>query len=408
MKNISKIDINKITRTGKYVDFENSEIFTLTPEEVKALRKYHNNPHIAADYNFDIDKPIVEEPKAKPRKPETLPPMQMNNRKFSIAKDRNKYNYGYQTKTTPKIKYGYRLLIGSLVIILGVGFIWNLNTEAANKKNPLNVPPLPAKPEESIEIIIDTPTNTDFDELDDMSVYYSSDSSSKSVDNLSYERDIIQKYCDIYHINSDVVFSKLAALTDNFTSDDFLTNFHIPGVTCKGEEVFASSEEEILLYAIRAMKQLPDQLDVDTTNLFINNNYQSSTDYCSQIDYISQVMGVDRCLVYAICKAECNFKSDLFLNANNPAGLRMDGSWWHFDTAEEGFIETCAEIIKYYRKIGKPLTDTSYTTLSQIGAIHAPIEDGNDLWLDNVWSIYNEAKKNETELFGSTNNRFSK
>ena len=92
MKNISKIDINKITRTGKYVDFENSEIFTLTPEEVKALRKYHNNPHIAADYNFDIDKPIVEELKAKPRKPETLPPMQMNNRKFSIAKDRNKYN----------------------------------------------------------------------------------------------------------------------------------------------------------------------------------------------------------------------------------------------------------------------------------------------------------------------------
>lgn len=52
MKNIAKMDISKINRYGKYVDFENTEIFTLTPEEVVALRRYHNNPNIAADYRF--------------------------------------------------------------------------------------------------------------------------------------------------------------------------------------------------------------------------------------------------------------------------------------------------------------------------------------------------------------------
>ena len=81
-----------------------------------------------------------------------------------------------------------------------------------------------------------------------------------------------------------------------------------------------------------------------------------------------------------------------------------------FDTTEEGFIETCAEIKKYYRLINKPLSDISYNTLAEVGAIHAPISDGNELWLDTVWEIYNDAINNEEELFGDTNpnNRLSK
>ncbi len=407
MKNIAKIDISKITRTGKYVDFENSEIFNLTAEEIIALRRYHKNPNIAIDYDFGQKREEkVSEVRVKSREEESVPENGLATKRYAVAKDRsNKYNHGYKTKETPKIKFGYRVVIGSLIVILGVGMIWNLNTQAAgNERNNETLPP--EEPSTSVSIVIDEPT----DPLDGI---VSTDETviptAEPEDNLKYEREIINKYADIYHINRNVAFNKLAELTDNFADDDFLSNYHITGVTCKGQEVYGSSEEEILLYAIRAIKQLPEQFGIDIGSLYDNNEYHSSTDYCAQINSIAKVMGVDRCLLYAICRTECNFKSELFLTANNPAGLRNNGSWWKFDTIEEGFIETCAEIIKYYRMIGKPLSDVSYNTLAEVGAIHAPVSDGNELWLDTVWEIYNEAKENELSLFGEEkpNNAFN-
>ena len=406
MKNIAKIDISKINRYGKYVDFENTEIFTLTPEEVVALRRYHNNPNIAADYKFYAP---MEEKKASAKtkrvsKDEHLPQRPTPNKHYAIAADCNKYNKNYHTKKNPKIKYGYTLIIGSLVIILSTGYIWNLTTDAANRKNHNSSTSIEEEFDNSKSEVIPIFETSDNELMSETPV-----TTEAPVDIFSNQRGIINKYCNIYHINSDVAFDTIAKLTDNFSSEDYLANYHISGVTCKGEEIYASSEEELLLYTIRCLKQLPEQLNVSSDNLYNNNGYQSSTDYCHQIDNISKVMGVDRTLLYAICKTESDFKSELFINDHNPAGLRMDGSWWHFDTAEEGFIETCAEIIKYYRMVGKPLTDTSYNTIAEIGAIHAPVSDGNELWLDTVWEIYNEAKANEIELFGNTeNNKFSK
>ena len=55
---------------------------------------------------------------------------------------------------------------------------------------------------------------------------------------------IIRKYCNIYNVNYDEVYSVLFNLTDNFTNDDFVNKLTISGVTCKGKPVYASSYEE--------------------------------------------------------------------------------------------------------------------------------------------------------------------
>ena len=39
-------------------------------------------------------------------------------------------------------------------------------------------------------------------------------------------------------------------------------------------------------------------------------------------------------------------------------------------------------------------------TVEEIGAIHAPVEDGNSNWVSNVTQIYEQAKEHEEELFG--------
>lgn len=408
MRDITKIDISKITRTGKYVDFENTELYTLTPEEVKALRRFHKNPNIARDYDFDMrvkERVRISEPRHQER--DSLPKEYVSSRHYALAKDRNKYNHHYQTKKPIKIKYGWRLLMGSLVVILSGSILLSFATQAANRKNfPISTYETSADDKNNSPKPL-TPTNLDTDNMVFTGIH---ETELKQNDEFSYEREIITKYSNIYHINSDLAFKTIASLTDNFSSEDYLANYHIPGVTCKGEEAYASSEEEILLYAVRAIKQLPENFGVPTDNLYTNNSYHSSNNYCAQISYISKLMGVNRCLVYAICKTECDFNSELFLNSNNPAGIRSDDSWWEFDTTEEGFIETCVEIKKYYRLINKPLSDISYNTLAEVGAIHAPISDGNELWLDTVWEIYNDAINNEEELFGDTNpnNRLSK
>lgn len=395
MRDITKIDISKITRSGKYIDFDKSEIFTLTPEEVRTLRIFHKNPNIAKDYEaFYPQKPIAKPQATTKNSNVKLPKRPQPSRKYALAKDRNKYNQNYKTKKTPKITYGYRLIIGGLVVVLGLGYVWNLNSQAAGPQNDNSS--LVTEDNNANDIITETfDTSSPSGEIN-----ITESPEIIQTNNVNYQRAIINKYCNIYQVNSDVVYQKIAELTDNFTSMDYLANYHINGVVCKGEEIYASSEEELLLYTVRCIKQIPDLLGVPEDNLYINNGYQSSTDYYQQISDISRLMGVDRCLVYAICRTECNFKSDLFINAHNPAGLRNEGSWWRFDTTEEGFIETCAEIIKYYRKIGKPLSNISYNTLAQVGAIHAPVSDGNEFWLDTVWQIYNDAKENEIEIFG--------
>jgi hypothetical protein len=104
--------------------------------------------------------------------------------------------------------------------------------------------------------------------------------------------------------------------------------------------------------------------------------------------------------MYAITQSECGFNSKIFVEDNNPGGIKDNGEWWSFDTLEEGFFELGMEILKYYRYIGEPVNTLDDDTLAKIRDIHAPLSDGNDEWLPNVIECLKYARNNSEELFG--------
>lgn len=212
--------------------------------------------------------------------------------------------------------------------------------------------------------------------------------------------EMIKEVCDIYQLNYNCVYSVLSDLTDNFSSVEFLEG-RLPDLSCKGMEIEAQSEYELYVYACRILKQDPGRWNVNTDNLYINNGYTSGTDYCALIQKVADVIGVDKHLLYSIVQAETSFRSDLFLNGNNPAGLKNScGEFWRFDNLEEGLYEFAMEIKKYYYWLGIPTTDLSDDTIARIGEIHAPTSDNNQHWLPNVLSILEVTLERSEELFG--------
>lgn len=386
MRDITRIDIRKVNPYGRYIDLDKPVIFDLTDEEINALRKYYNKPNIASLRNMTK------------KTPENV------KKNYKVTRDQ-KYNKGrHRTKRKIKKNYGMRVIIGGILVFVMLG----------SKYIKVDAPKVEAGDYDNSS----EPSYTEYIEYNNQSMSYGntleglvSSAMSKADDidiniqedkqELSERQEAIKDICNIYQLNYDVVYSNLVQLTNDFTSDNYL-NGHIDGVTCKGVDVYANSEEELLVYTIRCMKQLPSQLGVRTDGLYVKNGYTSGTNYYEQLNKVANVLGVDRCLLYAIVNAECSFNSDLFINANNPAGIKgNDGNWWVFDTKEEGFFELGMELLKYYRKIGVSPDNIDEVTLGRIRDIHAPLSDGNEHWLPNVLSGLEYAKMHEAEMFGN-------
>lgn len=377
MRNLNNIDIRHINKKGRYINLNVPLMFDLTDEEIIYLRKLYNNPNIASER---IIKSYV-----KP--------------KYKLDKS-SKYNRGkHQVKRKIENKIGKKLIIGSLVVTIGLSCLYYMDKSSgmeiyAGYNNASSY-------QQSTEL-----AEYDIDALRDLNDI-SKNALHSTID--QERKDLIKNICDIYQVNYDVVYEKLVQLTDNFTSDSYL-NGYIDGVTCKGEAVSANSEEELLVYTIRCMKQLPENLGMSSINLNVNTGYKSDDNYFGQIDRVANVLGINRCLMYAIVQSECGFNSEMFNSINNPAGLKNSyGDWWSFSTKEEGFFELGMEILKYYRMIGKDPSQIDYDTLSEIRDIHAPLSDGNDYWLPNVVDCLSYAQMNETTLFSTQeeNNRLS-
>lgn len=204
---------------------------------------------------------------------------------------------------------------------------------------------------------------------------------------------IIKKYCDIYQVDFDVVYEKICELTENFTNESYLNDLHIEGIVCKSKDVYARSEEELLLLAVRCIKQKPELLGLTEQDIRIKNGYDSGTNYVAMINEISKVLNSDRVLIYAIFQAETSFNSDIFFSHNNPGGMKDDeGNWWYFDNKYQGFIELCLEVRKY--------NDMGAYSIEEIACIHAPLEDNNENWIPNVTSVYEAVKADEKAIFG--------
>lgn len=387
MRNLRNIDIRKINSNGRYIDVNIPLMFELTDEEIMELRRIYNNPNIARD-RLQRREVRVERPKKRVYK----------------AVRNNPYDNRGKIKNGVKV-FVRKFIIGGVVVCLAISLLPNIVTNEANvsyadeRSNNSGY----TSTYEGVGDLSDYITIGIQDVVKDGKNVNDEESTINEevvVDDVNQERcDLVRDICNIYQVNYDVVYPKIEELSNDFMDDNYL-NGHIDGVLCKGEEVYANTEEELLVYTIRCMKQLPDILGVDTSNLYINNGYQSGDNYYEQIDRVSRVLGIDRCLMYAIVQSECGFNSEMFNTINNPAGLKDgNGQWWEFSTKEEGFFELGMEILKYYRMIGKDPSQIDEETLSQIRDIHAPLSDGNDYWLPNVISCLNYAKENESMMF---------
>lgn len=429
MIDITRLNPSKITPDGYYFDMENVNMFPLSDEEIKTIREYFHNPNIAFNRTMKVT----------------------TNTKYKVSSNQ-KYNNGRNRarKNNKKLQNGIvkMVAVGSLMVAVTV-CATNLiqNYEAVDdlqetsayyqiETNQSNAPLLEVERlayqsddfEEEIRAdLIDfyceqygldfqsvynqilTITNNfmseDYQnrkimigqnivsggtESELLSGLVSALSSLNIVEEDSIQKEWVRKYCDIYQVNFNIVYNRLVELTDNFTNENYL-NGCIPGVTCKQEPVYASSEEELILYFVRCAKQLPSQLGIEKENLYIQNGYQSPLEYGHSIGHFGNVLGVDPFLMYAIVQSETSWNSPLFMDSNNPAGLQNNGNWWTFSTKEEGFIELALEILKYNRK--------GAFTIEEIGSIHAPtIDPANANWVSNVTQVYQDVSLNHRDF----------
>ena len=372
-----KLDIHKIRSNGRYVDFETPSLFMLSSEDIDFLRHYYKNYDIASDVTIVKEKQVPK------------------NYKLSRNNKYSKYQMGGRI---PRKSFVPVIMFGTVVLVSTVFIASKLNVKATPGIYESNGiiyedPSVEDIREELSEIggLVETPIRVSepSTSVSQVLVLDSIDEISNRIDNLMY-------FCNVYQVDFQMVYDHLKEITNDFTDVDYLENHHIEGVTCKGEEVYASSEEELLLFYVRCCKQIPDRMGL--SNISIQKDYESSRDYYEDIYYCSNLIGVDPCLVYGIIMSESSFTSDMFLSMNNPAGIRNGSGFWRFDTPEEGIFETCMEVRKYMNKGMK--------TIEQISTSYAPIGAGDDPhnlnagWVSNVTQNYEYAKEHMDVVFG--------
>lgn len=200
---------------------------------------------------------------------------------------------------------------------------------------------------------------------------------------ISDEEKYINYYSSVYHLNSDIVYDILSQMTDNFTTDNYINNNVIGESKMKNLYVDCDSVELAIMIAVRNINYNYGSYGYSFESIKEVTEV-SELNHMDMIGKFSDVIGVDPNLAYAISRCETGFSSDLFKYANNPAGIRLEGSkFTTFKTLEAGYIELCLELLKYNMN-GK-------TTIAEIGKSYAPVSDGNHGWVTVVSNIYNES-----------------
>ena len=399
MVDITKLNIKYVDDNGFYSDYDKGVFLRLNDKEIIELRRYHNNRLIAKNrarvkntkFKVDIYNKNLVRRRAR---------LKRNKRKRRIIKRWIRRN-------------GTTLIISVTIgVVLTAGLIFN--GKGLIRKGSTNIG-LETSTSDDKKVKTSFPSNSKGTHLTFKGDVVNSEgtliaSEDEVVNDEEQEiKEIIRKYCDIYNVNYDIVYDLLVNMTDNFSSDDFYEG-RIDGIRCKGADVEADSNEELLIYAIRHIKQLPEDFGLTKEDLYVDSNFVDSKDYFAEIKYYSRVFGLDECLVAAIVQSETGFDSDLFNNINNPAGLRASkDEWWAFDNKAQGFIELCLEIRKYYSKIGYSHFEVNDDIIALIGDEHAPKEDNNIYWLGNVISNYHMYVEHYVEYFSidSDSNKIS-
>ena len=384
---LSRLDIRKIQSDGRYVDFENSIITRLTYDDIIFLRTYHGNRNIASQFEFSTIRPLDDSrlktqgqkrPVQQTRRPATSPTKKKEPAKqYALTREqKGKKHKGIRLN-------GKRMVAAIGVVILSLSIMHAMSKEATG---PINI----EQPTIGIEQQYDV-AGGEFTEPTNPKETLSKNEED-DVEEISEERQMINVLADIYHIDRDKAYDIIAEMTDDFTSDSYVKDHSIKDVSCKGSgQLYCSSEEEVLLYTMRILKQDPERFGYTYEQLKANPDFKSSTDYTKTIAHYAGVLGVDPALIHGIIQAETGFDSELFNQSNNPAGLKKNnGNWWVFDTKEEGIIELMLEVLKYQRM--------GADTIEEIAEIHCPIDDPDDhskinqYWVDNVTEASQAAK----------------
>lgn len=382
-RDLLKLDLNKIGSDGRYVDFENDIILNLTYEDILFLRSFYADKNIANRFEFSSVKPI-DSSRINPQTQKHNAPQP---KKKSVPTEKKDYVLSREQKYTNQNHKGIKLDGKKLLIKLGVIIIslTLLQSFAKTVKNPITIQKTPegyyqgvdlsgeknfASSEPRTDEIVET---TDFDTVE-------------TPMQENEKREMINTLCNIYHLNADKVYEIISQITNDFTSESYLNDLTIENVSCKGSgQLYCSSEEELLLYTVRTLKQAPERFGYSYEELQDTPDFESSTNYPEIIAHYSEVLGVDPCLIHGIIQAETGFDSQQWHEINNPAGLKNNGEWWVFDTKEEGIIELILEVLKYNRM--------GAYSIEEISRIHCPLSDPDDTnkvnqyWVGNVTEI---------------------
>lgn len=199
-------------------------------------------------------------------------------------------------------------------------------------------------------------------------------------------------YSSVYSLNPSIVKKIIKEISNNFSTVEYL-NYNVVSLTqIKGRDIIFSSKELALLCEVRNIYYNYESYGYTKEEICgYHVSFLTDLDYQHQINEICSVVGVDPILVYSMCKVESNFSSQIFLEKNNPAGIRFSTEWEEFPTSYSGFIETALEVLKYNLD-GK-------NTIEKIGETYAPTTDeANNSWVEHITSTYELTMKND-EVF---------
>ena len=338
MRDITKLDVENIDEYGRYDDGKSGYHFRLSDEEIIEIRRFHHNR-------------LLAKKRLKMREKSQI--VDVYNEKLL-----KKMLRLHRFKKKNRIKKRWFNNDNTLVLNKGIGV--NLITGAIFGRT------------------ITTGNNV-------------------STEDLKEKRELlIKKYCDVYQVDYNIVYNLLVRLTDNFTSVEFHSG-RIPVIN--GNDIYAKSEEELFVYAIRNIKRTPEKFNLKKEDLYIDTDYISDTEYFRQIKYYANLFDVDECLIAAIVQTETGFDSDIFNSINNPAGLKTNGRLEKFANKEEGFIELCLEIRNVYRKIGCLSNQVNSNIIVAIGAAWPFFSSSNRYWVSNVIDNYYKYRNNYEEFF---------
>lgn len=378
---LRKMNPKNIGPTGSYIrrDREGNiiEMTRLNVDDIRYLRWLHQDPNIA----FKVQVPNVN--KRPSANVETKKPT--NSRPIKVSRDQKYTKPKYKLKK-PIVVIGKKVVVFGLVVCIGVASMVTIIN--SNKDKVVD------KPGGAYITMTDNPGYTNgTDYMDSPTIPSESEVEDEEYVHQVERAEFIKILCDVFQVDYQTTYSKLVEMTDNFCDAEYLAGRH-PLVSCKGMSVDADSEEEFLVYAVRVIAQDPTRVDLSYDEVSIDNGYDSGTNYVDMIAKWAKILDIDPALVYGIMRAETGFSSELFLNGNNPGGLK-DGSsssgFWIFPNKEAGIIELMMEIVKYQYK--------GANTIEEMAKIHCPVNDPEDTqglnrnWVRNVTSGYEEGRE---------------